>query len=532
MSNSINKIIVAGHGVVFDITDTTATPETVANGFKFYDKNGQLQTGIADFDVVKKNDTKNNESAARVVFCDEELVNMSDVTAYPSVVAKDVIFYDRNGRRQIGEYEMIEDACYYDLDTKEFHFFGEPDDYFENLVKRGEALKFNWSNTGDFRPWSDSRIVKDCTNVRFDESCLKIKPKSCHSWFTNFVNCEIFRNLEYLDTSNVSSFSQMFRNCQKPPIFDVETWDTSSATDMSYMFADCENLRTVTFRNWHTSNVTNFSYMFCNCGSLAGFDFTLTDLDVSSAETLASMFGNCTDLTSIDLSPWNTQNVESMSGMFAGCSSLERLLFRNFNMSKCFNLEHMFRACTKLRVLDVNFSNATKFAWCYGIFQGCESLEMLDLHTWNTPELEETGRMFYGCSNLKTIYVSDKFNVDNVESSSDMFKGCESIEGAYNTVYDSEHVDKSGACIDKGGATWGVDKGYFTEYGIGRKKSEAPSITPSETPKSADDSGNIAKTNLIKAILELTDLYTEDELNKKSKKELNKLHDKLFRKKN
>ena len=38
-----------------------------------------------------------------------------------------------------------------------------------------------------------------------------------------------------------------------------------------------------------------------------------------------SMFGKCSNLTNINLSSFNTQNVTNMSYMFAGCSNLKEI---------------------------------------------------------------------------------------------------------------------------------------------------------------------------------------------------------------
>jgi surface protein len=45
------------------------------------------------------------------------------------------------------------------------------------------------------------------------------------------------------------------------------------------------------------------------------------------------MFNQCSSLTSLDLSNFNTSNVNNMSGMFSQCSSLTSLDLSNFNTS-------------------------------------------------------------------------------------------------------------------------------------------------------------------------------------------------------
>lgn len=44
---------------------------------------------------------------------------------------------------------------------------------------------------------------------------------------------------------------------------------------------------------------------------------------------MLSMFGNCTSLTSLDLSNLNTSNVTNMSSMFSSCTSLKTIYMRN-----------------------------------------------------------------------------------------------------------------------------------------------------------------------------------------------------------
>ena len=46
------------------------------------------------------------------------------------------------------------------------------------------------------------------------------------------------------------------------------------------------------------------------------------------------MFRECSSLTNIDLTNFNTNNVTDMNDMFYGCSSLKELNLNNFNTIK------------------------------------------------------------------------------------------------------------------------------------------------------------------------------------------------------
>lgn len=66
--------------------------------------------------------------------------------------------------------------------------------------------------------------------------------------------------------------------------------------------------------------------------------------------------------------------------------------------------------------------------------------------------------MFEKATNLKTIYVSNKFDVSKVTNSTSMFLDCTNLVGGAGTKYNSTKVDKTYARIDGGTSS----PGYFT----------------------------------------------------------------------
>lgn len=84
------------------------------------------------------------------------------------------------------------------------------------------------------------------------------------------------------------------------------------------------------------------------------------------------MFFNCTNLESIDLSSFETENLQQMP--------------------------HMFYSCTKL--------------------------EKLDLSSFATPNMTSMLSAFQNCKNLKTIYVTSAFTTDKVTEGRTAFAGC------------------------------------------------------------------------------------------------------------
>ena len=82
------------------------------------------------------------------------------------------------------------------------------------------------------------------------------------------------------------------------------------------------------------------SYMFYNCSSLTSLD--LSSFNTSKVTDMNSTFSNCSSLTSLALSNFNTSNVASMTSMFYNCSSLNSLDLSNFDTSKVTNMNDMF----------------------------------------------------------------------------------------------------------------------------------------------------------------------------------------------
>ena len=73
------------------------------------------------------------------------------------------------------------------------------------------------------------------------------------------------------------------------------------------------------------------STMFYNCSSLTSLD--VTNFDTLSVTDMSGMFRACASLTSLDVTNFDTLSVTDMSGMFRGCTSLTDLVgVEDFNI--------------------------------------------------------------------------------------------------------------------------------------------------------------------------------------------------------
>ena len=86
------------------------------------------------------------------------------------------------------------------------------------------------------------------------------------------------------------------------------------------------------------------------------------------------VFNNCSKLTSLDVSGFDTSNVTGMYSMFRDCSALTSLDVRGFDTSKVTKMGYMFQNCSALTSLDLSSFNMAKVTY---------SVDMLNFGTSN-----------------------------------------------------------------------------------------------------------------------------------------------------
>lgn len=207
-------------------------------------------------------------------------------------------------------------------------------------------------------------------------------------------------------------------------------------TTCSKWFSGCTNLTSIEgIENLNTSNVKNMSEMFGQCSNLETLD--LSHFNTENVGNMSNMFNGCTKLHDLNISSFNTENVTNMYGMFYGCSSLETLDLSHFNTRyvRKDGMNYMFNGCSSLSSLDVsNFTTDKNSMQLDGLFKGCSSLQTLDLSSFSTGGASSVTDMFDGCSALRTIYVSNLFTFKYGVSSSNMFRNCENLKGAIGFI--------------------------------------------------------------------------------------------------
>ena len=172
-------------------------------------------------------------------------------------------------------------------------------------------------------------------------------------------------------------------------------------------------------------NATSCYFMFYGCKSLIQLD--LSSFDTSNVTTMYKMFYDCERITQLDVSNFDTSNVITMYGIFSGCKSLTEIDLSNFDTSRVTNMCGMFSGCKALTQLDLSSFNLSEVNYISSMFRDCVSLTVLDLSNFDTFMVKHMDLVFFGCKALTTIYISDKWNIDKVKLSDEMFGICYSL---------------------------------------------------------------------------------------------------------
>lgn len=274
-----------------------------------------------------------------------------------------------------------------------------------------------------------------------------------------FEGCTNLKDLDVSNfkTSNVIYMAGMFENCSNIENLDLSNFDTSKVTEMGTkssssggMFRGCTNLKSLNLSNFDTSNVVLMGNMFSGCASLESLN--LSSFDTSNIEHMGYMFNACSSLKSLDLSNFNTSRVVDMTRMFTRCYELSELNITSFDTSKVTSMDSMFLGCTSLKEINVSNFNTSKVTRMGDMFESCNSLSKLDLSNFDTHNVKIMYYMFNMNTNLKTIYVSDKWDTSNVTESIAMFQRCTSLVGA--VPFDSSKTDVSMANYTNGYLTY------------------------------------------------------------------------------
>ena len=398
------------------------------------DENGIIaksKDARARWNNAQMNEEKNMGEIDKTV--DEIVYNKIDPTEMYAVLYSDgtLVFYqktenilnERNGATIVKQTENISD-------TQELS---------EDELK---ALLF-WIG--------DQEQADQITSVVIAE---EIAPKSTKKLFRDLKNIENIIGLNKLNTCNVTTMHDMFRNCSNLKSVDLSTFNTEKVTTMYAMFAYCTRIENINMSSFNTKEVTNMSAMFYNCVNLKQLD--VSNFNTQKVTNMSAMFYNCGQLKQLDVNNFNTENVTTMASMFANCSNLEKLDISNWKTANVEDMSWMFagedygnppNTMNIKQIIGIENLDVSNVKTMDRMFRHCHELTSLDLHKWNVSNVEIMRQMFNSCTSLSKLNI-ENWNMCNVTNTQYMFNNCYKLNSIITFSFDSTKITTYGGTFE------------------------------------------------------------------------------------
>lgn len=232
----------------------------------------------------------------------------------------------------------------------------------------------------------------------------------------------------------------------------------SGTVDTSYMFYECSNLTQINLSGFDTSDVTNMKSMFEKCSNLESLD--LHGFHTENVAIMGRMFFGCQKLKQLDLSGFTTGNLTDMSNMFSGCFRMQEIDLSSFDTSNVEYMNAVFSTCSFITSLDLQHFNTAKVTRMDEMFSGCFRLAKLDISSFDTGKVTTMDSMFQGCGGLTELDVRH-FDTGNVTDMAHMFSSCHGLTSLDVSHFSTGNVtDMKGMFSDCHGLT-SLDVSHF-----------------------------------------------------------------------
>ena len=191
--------------------------------------------------------------------------------------------------------------------------------------------------------------------------------------------------------------------------------------DSNAMFHNLVNLTSLDVSSFDTSRVRGMGNMFFGDEKLVSLD--LSNFDTRNLTNMDKMFYGMSSLTDLNINSFNTSNVTNMNALFYGMLNIENINISSFNTQNVTNMSHMFSGMHKLKQLQLpttfDTSNVTDMSF---MFAETHKLKKLNLGYMNTSRVTTMDKMFNNMWALESLDVSS-FDTSNVTNMRDMFGG-------------------------------------------------------------------------------------------------------------
>lgn len=152
---------------------------------------------------------------------------------------------------------------------------------------------------------------------------INTSPTSMYSALSRNNHSDILEAnvVDYIDTSNVTTFRECFYQNTEIDYLDISGWVFNNSTSERYMFNGCTNLVEITFAD--NTPIHDMNGIFSGCGNLVNINGTL-NLDTCS--NVSSAFANCSSLKTLIISSFEYNSNQTLDLSASAVLDLKTLI--------------------------------------------------------------------------------------------------------------------------------------------------------------------------------------------------------------
>ena len=165
--------------------------------------------------------------------------------------------------------------------------------------------------------------------------------------------CEINESIVDVYINNQKYKCKKYFKPENEGLYEIKLIFNNYISDCSFMFSFCENITYINLTYFNSENVSDMSYMFSNCYNLRNINFS--SIDTKNVANMSHMFYNCHSITNLNLSSFDTEYVTNMSYMFSNCYNIRDINLSSFDTEYVTNMSYMFSNCYNIK--DINLSS-------------------------------------------------------------------------------------------------------------------------------------------------------------------------------
>ena len=200
--------------------------------------------------------------------------------------------------------------------------------------------------------------------------------------------------------------------------------DNQKIKFQKYIISEFEKDYSITLK--FNVQIKDCSYMFFNCSNITEIDLSL--FNSKKVTNMNHMFGRCYNVKEIYLFNFNTDKVTDMSYLFSKCKNLIHVDLSSFETNKVTTMCCMFHENFNITQIYLPFFNTDNVKDMSCMFCRCYKLQKLNLQSFNTENVEDMSHMFDECIELSEIETSSEFfNTENANNLCHLFRRCNNL---------------------------------------------------------------------------------------------------------